>query len=347
MRRFERAKSKLKLLIDQIGQVRLDGRAGLGVLPEIREALGLDVVMYFRFVHRPRGWAVEGFESEGLASTALVRRALGEYFTATAPTGQLPWLDLANPPQAHCNKAIVLTDEVGPETLRTSAFYERVIVPSALGDSHFVRVLLCEGELLRGWLGGASRSPITEDQRAMLEALVEPLLVRMRIERSLAAAPRVHAGIEQALQYVRAPALIVDNRGRIHAANRAASELTAHARDEALAEIAAVIDKRLPSPKVTVLSAGMSEGTERFLAILSARSDDERREQAAALAGLKWQLTQREVHLLKRLVDGASNSEIAGELRMTDPEVEQQIGAILNRARVTNRSQLVAAVLGG
>lgn len=347
MRRFEREKSKLKLLVEQIGQVRLDGRAGLGVLPEIRAELGLDVVMYFRFVHRSRGWVVEGFESDGLTNPALVRRALGEYFDTAGQTGQFPWLDLANPAPSQRNKAIVLTDEVGAETLRTSAFFERVIHPSELGASHIVRVLLCEGEVLRGWFGGASRSPITEDQRWMLEALVDPLLVRMRIERSLGAAPRVHAGIEQALQYVRAPALIVDTRGRVHAANRAGDDLTPHARDEALAEIASVVAKRLASPKVTVLSAGMSEGTERFLAILSPQSEDERREQAAALAGLKWQLTVREVHLLRRLVDGASKSEIASELRMTDQEVDQQISAILNRARVTNRSQLVAAVLQG
>ena len=347
MRRFERAKSKLKLLIDQIGQVRLDGRAGLGVLPELREALGLDVVIYYRFVQRARGWAIEGFESDGLASPALVRRPLGEFFDTTGQTGQLPWLDLANPVPSHRNKAIVLTEEVGRETLRSLALFERSAERAGLGDSHIVRVLLCEGEVLRGWLGGASKSPITEDQRSMLEGLVEPLLVRLRIERSLAAAPRVHAGIEQALQYVRAPALLVDARGRVHASNRAGNELTAKERDEVLVEIASVIEKRLPSPKVTVLSAGLSEGTERFLAILSARSEDERREQAAALAGLRWQLTPREVHLLRRVVDGASNPEIASELRMTVQDVEQQISAILNRARVTNRSQLVAAVLQG
>ncbi|MGC8073905.1 hypothetical protein ACP3W1_25425, partial [Salmonella enterica] len=76
MRRFERARSKLKLLIEEIGQVRLEGRAGLGVMPQIREELGRDVVMYFRLVHRSRGWAVEGFESDGLETPALVRRRL-------------------------------------------------------------------------------------------------------------------------------------------------------------------------------------------------------------------------------------------------------------------------------
>lgn len=344
MPRTPRAKSKLNDLIDQIGQVRLDGRSGLGVLPELRAELGFELVIYFRFVQRGRGWSIEGFEADGLSSPSIVRRPLGEFF---ATTEQMPWLDLANPTPAHRNRAIVLTSEVGLDTLRSSAIFKQVIEPTELGLPNIVRVLLCEGDTLRGWLGGFSRAPITPAQCAMLEALVEPLLVRMRIERSLTGAPRIHAGIEQTMQFVRAPAVLVDARGRVHATNKAAGEWTASTREEVLAEVASVLSTRLPSQKVVVHPADISEGIERFLAILAPRSDDERREQAAALAGLRWQLTAREVHILKRIVDGAANAQIATELRINEQDAEQTISAIFNRARVTNRSSLVAAVLQG
>lgn len=337
-----RVRSRLHDLIDQIGQVRLEGDAKLGVIAELRAELGLDFVMYFRFVQRARGWTIEGFESDGFVGASTVRRPLGEYL---ATSDKVPWLALTDPPPSHRNKAIIITDEAGQQ-IRSSEFYQQV-VPPELGAMNVVRVLLWEDDKLRGWLGGFSSAPISEEQRAMLEALVEPLLVRMRIERSLAAAPRIHAGIEQTMQFVRAPAVLVDARGRVHASNRAASLWTASEREAVLAEIAAVLSTRRPSSRVTVQSAGMSEGTERFLAILAARSDDERREQAAALAGLRWQLTPRETHILKRIVDGATTAEIASELQVDEQDAEQKIAAIFNRARVTNRSQLVAAVLQG
>jgi len=344
MPRTPRAKSKLSELIDQIGQVRLERGSGLGVLAELRAELGFDFVFYFRFVRRARGWAIEGFEADGLTSRSSVRRPLNDFL---ATSEQMPWLDLASPPPAHRNKAIVLTSEVDLDTMRNSVIFKTVIEPTALGLPNIVRVLLCEGEILRGWLGGFSSAPITTEQCAMLEALVEPLLVRMRIERSLIAAPRIHVGIEQTMQFVRAPSILVDARGRIHATNKAAGEWTASTRDEVLAEIASVLSTRLPSPKVVVQSAGISEGTERFLAMLAPQSDDERREQAAALAGLRWQLTPREVHILKRVVDGAANAQIATELQISEQDAEQTLSAIFNRARVTNRSSLVAAVLQG
>jgi len=104
---------------------------------------------------------------------------------------------------------------------------------------------------------------------------------------------------------------------------------------------------RTLSPELTLVPAGISDGSEQFLAIWAARSDDERLEQAAAIAGLRWQLTPREVRVLKGLVEGHPVDTIARGLALGESEADQHIKAILNRAHVTNRAQLVAAVLHG
>jgi DNA-binding CsgD family transcriptional regulator len=344
MPRSPHTKPKLQSLVERIGEVRLEGSGGLGVLPEIREVLGLDAAVYFRLVQQTHGWAIAGFESAGLTHPTKLRRSLGEVLSSGT---ELPWLDLGNPNPAHRNKAVCVTNEIPPETLEASQLAERVFEPSELFNPHIVRVLLCEEDVVRGWIGGFATTPVTEKQRSMLDALVPPLLVRMRIERSLSGAPRLQAALEQTLQFLRAPAMIVDTRGRVHGTNRAADELLASKREAVMSSLATMLATRTPSKELTLVPTGMSDGGELFLAIWAARSPDERLEQAAALAGLRWQLTAREVRVLKVLVEGQPIAAIARELQVTETEAEQRISAILHRAHVSNRAQLVAAVLHG
>jgi DNA-binding CsgD family transcriptional regulator len=344
MGRVVRGKSKVELIIERLEEVRIDGRTGLGILRELREALAIDAVFFFRFVHRPRGWSIEAFESDGLAEPTRVRRSFDELLEAQQHFG---WLGLAAPPVEQRNVAVCLTQQVGAAAMRRAPAVDQLLERCGIPDTQIVRVLLCENDVLRGWLGGFSRLPITEAQRGSMEALVAPLLVRMRIERSLVGAPRMPAPLEQTLRLLREPALLVDGRGRLHAANRAANGLDPADREQLVSQITAHLETRLPSPGVSLISVGVVEGTERFLAIMPAPSEHERRAQCAVLAGLRWQLTPDEVQLLTRLVARETDDVIARELRLSEQQVARQVHALLGRAQVTNRAQLVAAVLPG
>jgi DNA-binding NarL/FixJ family response regulator len=68
---------------------------------------------------------------------------------------------------------------------------------------------------------------------------------------------------------------------------------------------------------------------------------------AAINTGVESQLTQREQQVLGLLVQGLSNRKIARTLRISESTVKNHLHAIFLKLDVTDRTQAIAAILGG
>jgi DNA-binding CsgD family transcriptional regulator len=234
---------------------------------------------------------------------------------------------------------------VGAAAYRDSSIYQRVIATTELAEHWLVRVLICDGANVVAWLGGFSSCAITPMQADGLTAVATPLQTRLRIERVLGSAPRIHAALEATLQQIGAPALLVDVRGRIHEMNRAGRDLIASKREEVMSSIAAVLAKQVPTLPVTLTPVSATGFPEQYLAVIRPRTAEARMSLCVTLAANRWKLTPRQIDVLRLVVRGDSNAQIANELGTSPRAIELHITAIFESANVVNRSQLVAAVL--
>ena len=66
---------------------------------------------------------------------------------------------------------------------------------------------------------------------------------------------------------------------------------------------------------------------------------------AVAAGGTRWTLSQRQVAVLEHVARGLANATIAALLGVSERAIEHHVTALLQRAGVTNRAGLVAAVL--
>lgn len=78
---------------------------------------------------------------------------------------------------------------------------------------------------------------------------------------------------------------------------------------------------------------------EGFVALEQARAVDARWERIVA----RWGLSRRQAEVLRGLVDGQSNAEIARSLGCRPRTVESHVAAILERADTSSRLELVSA----
>jgi DNA-binding NarL/FixJ family response regulator len=334
----------LRAAIEKIESVRLDG-ASSSFLPELRQALDLDAIVYTQPVQKSVGWSCEVFEADGVANPTRMRRAINEYLEGTAQP--VPWLDLRNPPPEQANRAVDIQALVGSDRYRTSAPFARIIAPTELAEHFVARVLVCDGPNLVGWIGGFSEIAFSIGQLEALSSIATPLKERLRIERLLGSAPRIHAALQATLQQIGAPALLVDARGRVHEMNKAARELLESRRDDVFTSIAAVRAKKAPPLPFTVTRVSANGHPEQFLAVMRPRSPEARMSLLVTLAANRWKLTPRQTEVLRMIVNGDSNAQIAKALGISARATELHVTAIFDRARVESRSQVVAAVLLG
>jgi DNA-binding CsgD family transcriptional regulator len=86
------------------------------------------------------------------------------------------------------------------EQLQQSTFLRVVLVRVRATDCDQLRVLLCDGPALLGWVGGVRSEPFTAREQRRLTAVVPALFRRFRIERLMREANLRHAGLEAALE---------------------------------------------------------------------------------------------------------------------------------------------------
>jgi DNA-binding NarL/FixJ family response regulator len=156
---------------------------------------------------------------------------------------------------------------------------------------------------------------------------------------------RLRAMLDAALAALAVPAFFVDAKGRLveaNAAGRAWLEREGGNLRAALREAATRPDD--PRFRIIPVAAPCARGT-RLLA-LRAAADLPSSPNVAAVAA-RWELTARQTQVLGLLVDGLTNRTIGATLGVAVRTVEVHITAMLDKAQLESRAELVAAVWRG
>jgi DNA-binding NarL/FixJ family response regulator len=213
-----------------------------------------------------------------------------------------------------------------------------------VGGMTQVRVLVCDGPSLLGWVGTWQDGDGDERQRAIFTALIPELRRRLVMDRQLAQSARL-AAFDAVLDAIGKAAFLVDGHGRIREANRLGRELVRKEsralRDELVAAVASAAAP--PRWTTTAVRSGASVG---FLLVERSPSAGARLDTQVALAATRWSLTPRQTEILARVAEGNANRTIAAIAGISERTVEVHVTALLDKAQVECRAELVARVYG-
>lgn len=151
--------------------------------------------------------------------------------------------------------------------------------------------------------------------------------------------------LEAAIASIAEAAALVDEGGRVIAANDAARAFFASGGrlPYTLCEAAS----RTPpadGAAWTITSVGPErEGAREYLLVLRVGGEAALREQVQ-LAGERWELTRRKRDVLRMVVEGYANQTIASVLGVSTRTVELHVTGLLDRAGVSSRCALSARV---
>lgn len=315
------------------------------LVPAVRSLLGADNAIFYSLAERSHGWSVDRWHHDGdvmhvrdrLKSAVASSSGVIVFYNPRAPE---PWMR---------NRVIEVTRQIerieGPGSWMDWSVCKDVFRPAGMARHKHLRVLLCDGADLLGWLGTLVPEMPDQHHFRLLSALVPAFQRRLMLERRLFETPDTASALEVALDRIGAPAFIVNARGVIREANPAARVLL----DERRAEVFAAIDdarKARPNPLRIELTPITANGEPNaWLAVLRGDAPDTRIELALARASSLWTLTPRQRTVLEQIVHGDSNVTIAANLDVSVRAVELHVTALLDRAGVDNRAALVAAVL--
>ena len=205
-----------------------------------------------------------------------------------------------------------------------------------------LRVLVCDGPSMLGWVGGFRGEAYTARDKRLLGRLVPSLARSLRLDLLVATADGIRAALDAAMEAIAAPAFLLSAVGApIHtnAAGRCALDQQPGGQRARLRE-AALAPAR--TPEITVTRVESRGRVPYFLAVMHATAN------AGALgaaAAQRWKLSRRQRQVLTWVVSGASNARIGAELGISDRTVEAHLAAMFAKAGVTSRSELTAQVL--
>jgi DNA-binding CsgD family transcriptional regulator len=311
----------------------------------LREGLGAKTLLAYAVAPRGEGLRLEWFHGANLPKPGMAR-ALDAWLADKT----VAWTsyNCSYPEPWQRNRPVTLDEirvRMGPiERLPLTAFMRRWGLWPGVEQ---LRVLVCEGSCLLGFLGAYQPEPFTARQRRLLARLVPPLRRRLWLERALSVHSTVEASLGAAMEEVGASAMIVDEQGGILHANSAGASTLALDRTTARAAIRAALgartlrDRACAQFRVTPIRATGTAA--RFLVV--AREERNAIEARAASIATRWGLSARQRDVLALVVRGESNRAIACRLGVSERTVETHVTALLQKAQVASRSALVGCVL--
>lgn len=203
----------------------------------------------------------------------------------------------------------------------------------------YLRVLVCDGPALLGWVGAMRSEPFEARETHLLRELVPSLQRRLKLDARLRDAGVLHAALEGVLEALGQPAFVVSGTGRVAHANSSGKAwlerdtsllgegLKKHLRGEPT-EPLAFNRLQLPGAPAHFLAVVQGEAAQAFARVHALSTH--------------WGLTARETEVLGRLVRGESNKAIALHLGCAERTVEVHVTRILAKAQVESRSALIA-----
>jgi DNA-binding CsgD family transcriptional regulator len=213
------------------------------------------------------------------------------------------------------------------------------LLPLGLKDT--LRVLVCDGPALLGnvgffWPEGKSA---TSRHKRLLQALTPLLRERMIVERVMGDAPLWFAALEETLAQLGSPAFIVGPGGAVLHANASGRELLDRERGALTREIAEAVRGAPTRFRSSCLRA---RGCLPHYLLVAPQEDPYKVK--VALAAKHWGLTPRQAQVLALLAEGKGNKTIAATLGCAESTVELHVTAILERAQVATRAEVIVAV---
>jgi len=205
-----------------------------------------------------------------------------------------------------------------------------------------IRVLVCEGASMLGWVGGFREEPYTARDKRLLQHLVPALARSLKLDRLIATSACVRAALDVAMDAIAAPAFLLNAGGVPVHANAAGRQ--AIDRDPCGTRLALRTAVRAPgrAAGLSLTRVECGGGAPYHLAIGSAPTE---MGALSAAAAARWGLSSRQSGVLAWLVRGGTNARIGAELGISDRTVESHVAAIFAKAQVATRSELTAQVL--
>ncbi|HTL33960.1 MAG TPA: LuxR C-terminal-related transcriptional regulator [Kofleriaceae bacterium] len=340
-----RDRQRVREIVDELAVVRLDEpRSVISLFPAIRDVVELDTLGLYSVRNRTGRWQLDWCEVKG--ELGIITSLLPRLFTRSA-TFPLFYNPTAAPREQR-NRVIDAYEWITtnmPGEWDGHPMCTDVLRPLGAQQYRQPRALLCDGSTVIAWFGGVHSSEPTGRQVQLLGAFVEPLRRRLVAESRLRESAYATAALEVALERLGSATFVVDARGAVRHANRAGRALID--RDPAtlkaaLRQAAAGRPSGLPVELVPIDDGGDAR---LWLASVTETSADARIAAAVAACRARWRLTPKQVEVLRYVVEGRSNTTIAGLLGCVERTVELHVTALLDKAGVDSRAGLVARVL--
>jgi DNA-binding CsgD family transcriptional regulator len=276
---------------------------------------------------RPRVDAGNGY---GLA--AFVDRLDG--YLARAPV-RFGSYDPVRPEARQRNRALRL-HELGPAA--PSAVVRDLYPAYGLLEKPQLRVLVCEGPALLGWVGGWRADEFSDAEAVALQSLVAPLRRRLKLT-AWAGRDGFHFGaVQVVMEAIGAPAFLTRIDGlpvHVNQSARVALQADESAVRERLSRAARGEE---PSLQVSPIRA---PGVPTHLLIVLPASASDLHLRLASVAKA-WSLTPRQAEVLPLVVRGEANKVIAATLGCSVRTIEVHLTALLEKSQCESRAELGA-----
>lgn len=277
------------------------------------------------------GWTLDFLAAAGpVASTA---KQLFRDYIVSAPADFTLW-DPTNIPSELRNSVQVVDNRLFAEV----DVVKRVYMPLDLHRYAHLTLLASTGPRFLGWLGLWREEPFTDSEIRQLGQAAPSIRERLMAIDDLSSADVSWSIVESTLETLDRPAFLVRAPNRVELANGAGRVLLQKAKRATLAWIERAMTDSAPGWSATRFkdlgAPDLALVTERPAgANFERRIDDARR---------AWGLSPAQCSVLRLVVRGFSNKEIAASFKRVEGTIELHVSAILRRARVDSRARLLA-----
>lgn len=157
--------------------------------------------------------------------------------------------------------------------------------------------------------------------------------------------------VQALLEALDRPSVVVRRDGSLVIANVQAEELLSAQRERVLTLLGAMRELGSPLNMATWSSGTLTAhyrsvtGCPYAIVTITESTSVAARPDPVSRVAREWALTPRQTGILRLLLEGNANKDIANELAISNRTVEIHVTAILAKARVDSRARLIAAVL--
>jgi len=308
------------------------GSAPNWLAPELSELLRIEQFIAYRPARDDQGaWRL----SERVTNCEGLCDAYDAHLASSATTAFN--YEPLRPAREHRNRVHCL-DEIHRHGPETTCVVEDTWPKFGIGGRDQIRALVCQGPVLLAFVGGLRAERFQARERAAFSAVVAPLRRALVLRRALLDSGVARAGLERALEALDAPAFIARPAGQVVHANPLGETLLNGSRSSVRAAIQDAIAGRSAGSHCAQLG-GLTD-PELFLVVLRGRANEI--EARLRVAQQRWGVTGREGDVLRSVVVGDANKEVALKLQLHESSVERHLTALLRKARCDSRSRLIA-----